>query len=97
MRGNFSKLLEVIQKSRAPMPVMTPSTSPVIFKRAKAKTAQRIRHSPPDNDTETAATATAEESPSTLATKFKNKVKKRSKSRLSFGGDEDEVCVCNAH
>jgi GC-rich sequence DNA-binding factor len=76
---------------------MTPSTSPVIFKRAKAKTAQRTRHSLPDNDTETAATETEEGAPDTLATKLKNKAKKRPKSRLSFGADEDEVGVRNAH
>jgi GC-rich sequence DNA-binding factor len=73
------------------------STPPFIFKRTKAKTAQRTRQSSPDNDTETAGAATGDDSPSTLATKLKNRVKKKTKSRLSFGGDEDEVSVRNSH
>ena len=94
--GRSPKLRQVIQKSRDRNILMIPSTSPVIFKRTKAKTAQRTRHSS-DNDTEAATAATGEESPSTLATKLKNKVKKKTKSRLSFGGDEDEVCMCNGY
>lgn len=73
------------------------STSPVIFKRTKAKTAVRARQSSPDNNAETAGTEAGDDSPRTLATKLKNKVKKKPRSRLSFGGDDDEVCVHNAH
>jgi GC-rich sequence DNA-binding factor len=38
-----------------------------------------------------------QDSPSTLATKLKNKARKsKPRSRLSFGGDDDEVCVLGA-
>ncbi|PPQ85156.1 hypothetical protein CVT25_004163 [Psilocybe cyanescens] len=68
---------------------MDPS-SPVIFKRTKAKPAPRTREASPENGTEKAA-ETAEDSPSTLALKLKNKNKRtKVKSRLSFGGDEEE-------
>lgn len=71
---------------------MDPS-SPVIFKRTKAKPAPRTREASPENSTEK-ATETAEDSPSTLALKLKNKNKRtKVKSRLSFGGDEEEVPV----
>lgn len=73
------------------------STPPLIFKRTKSKPAQRTRQSSPDNAKAEEATETGEDSPSTLATKLKNKVKRsKPKSRLSFGGDDDEVCVLNA-
>lgn len=69
--------------------------APVIFKRTKAKPAQRGRTSTPDiaesgADGE-AADVEVEESPSTLATKLKKKIKTREKpkSKLSFGGDEE--------
>lgn len=90
------QVTDVILKSRVQLEPMT-STPPVIFKRTKAKTALRTRDSSPGNDTETSGTTTGVDSPSILATKLKNKVKKKTKSRLSFGGDEDEVSVCNAH
>lgn len=74
------------------------STPPLIFKRTKAKPAQRARQTSPDNDTESGPQTTEDDSPSILITKLKNKVKRaKPKSRLSFGGDEDEVCVLNAH
>jgi GC-rich sequence DNA-binding factor len=73
------------------------STHPLAFKRTKAKPAQRTRQPSSDIDAEISSTAAVDESPSTLATKLKNKVKKRPKARLSFGGDEDEVCVCISH
>jgi hypothetical protein len=88
------RIEEVIRKSRASISM---ASSPVIFKRTKAKTALRARQSSPDNDSETAGTANGDDSPSTLATKLKIKVKKKPRSRLSFGGDDDEVCVHNAH
>lgn len=67
-----------------------------MFKRVKSKPAQRTRPSSPEQDANDAAdsAATGEDSPSTLAIKLKNKVKRaKPKSRLSFGGDEEEVCV----
>lgn len=71
---------------------MDPS-SPVIFKRSKAKPTARARENSPENGTEK-ATETAEDSSSTLALKLKNKIKRtKVKSRLSFGGDEEEVRV----
>jgi GC-rich sequence DNA-binding factor len=96
MRGKFSEFFEVIQKSRVTFSESMTSTPSVIFKRTKAKTAQRTRQSSPDNATETAGTETGDDSPSTLATKLKNRIKKKPKSRLSFGGDE-EVGVRIAH
>ncbi|KAG6853058.1 hypothetical protein C0991_007202, partial [Blastosporella zonata] len=66
------------------------SPSPVIFKRAKGKLAQRARQADAENDAEPTAQDVAEDSPSTLAAKLRNKVKRTKKSRLSFGGDEDE-------
>ena len=97
MRGNFSIFPEVIRKSRVHSSSSMTSTSPLAFKRTKAKPAQRTRQPSPNSDAESPVTATVDESPSTLAMKFKNKVKKRPKARLSFGGDEDEVCVCISH
>ncbi|KAF8073909.1 nineteen complex-related protein 2-domain-containing protein [Lyophyllum atratum] len=67
------------------------STPPVIFKRTKAKSAQRTRQGSPEDGAEGTADATLADSPSTLATKLKNKVKRaKPKSRLSFGGNDDE-------
>ncbi|KAF8171926.1 nineteen complex-related protein 2-domain-containing protein [Mycena galopus ATCC 62051] len=67
------------------------SDSPLIFKR-KSKPA-RARQSSPEPE----SNDTANESPSTLATRLKNKAKRaKPKSRLSFGADDDEVCVLNA-
>ncbi|EDR13826.1 uncharacterized protein LACBIDRAFT_309262 [Laccaria bicolor S238N-H82] len=67
------------------------SDSTLIFKRKKAKSAQRTRDASPDNDSATTAQGTGDESPSILATKLKNKVKRaQPKSRLSFGGADDE-------
>ncbi|KAG5646496.1 hypothetical protein DXG03_003261 [Asterophora parasitica] len=72
------------------------STAPVIFKRSKAKSGQRTRQASPENDAQKEV-AGSDESPSTLAAKLKSKVKKaKTKSKLSFGGDDDEVCVLTA-
>ena len=68
--------------------------TPLIFKRKKAKSAQRTRDTSPVNDSATTAQGAGDDSPSILATKLKNKVKRaQPKSRLSFGGADDEVCV----
>jgi GC-rich sequence DNA-binding factor len=65
------------------------SESPLFIKR-KSKPTVRARQSSPEPD----SNDTANESPSTLATRLKNKAKRaKPKSRLSFGADEDEVCV----
>lgn len=71
------------------------SDSPVIFKRSKTKPGQRARQKSPDaNDATSDFTPQGDESPITLASKLKNKAKRaKPKSRLSFGGDDDEVCV----
>lgn len=71
------------------------SDSPVIFKRSKSKPGQRARQKSPDaNDATSDFTSQGDESPITLASKLKNKAKRaKPKSRLSFGGDDDEVCV----
>jgi GC-rich sequence DNA-binding factor len=70
---------------------MSDSTPPFFFKRkVKPVRARQSSPEPESNDTGT-------ESPSTLASKLKNKAKRaKPKSRLSFGADEDEVCVLNA-
>ncbi|TFY70970.1 hypothetical protein EVG20_g2035 [Dentipellis fragilis] len=64
--------------------------SPIIFKRTKAKHAQRARDSPADTLDEQQK-GEEEPSPSSLATKVRNKAKQRTKpkSNLSFGGEED--------
>ena len=63
------------------------STSPVIFKRTKAKSAGRTRPTSPEPSKDG---GDPEDPPVTLATKVKNKVKKsRPKSKLSFGGEEE--------
>ena len=68
--------------------------TPLIFKRKKAKSAQRTRDASPENDSATTTQGAGDDSPSILATKLKNKVKRaQPKSRLSFGGADDEVCV----
>jgi hypothetical protein len=71
------------------------SDSPVIFKRSKTKPGQRARQKSPDaNDATSDFTSQGDESPITLASKLKNKAKRaKPKSKLSFGGDDDEVCV----
>ncbi|KAJ7132963.1 nineteen complex-related protein 2-domain-containing protein [Mycena filopes] len=67
--------------------------TPVFFKR-KSKGTVRGRPSSPEPE----SNDTGNESPSTLATRLKNKAKRaKPKSRLSFGADEDEVCVVIAH
>ncbi|KAG6905475.1 hypothetical protein DXG01_002492 [Tephrocybe rancida] len=66
------------------------SPSPVIFKRTKAKPAQRARQLDVEQNAEATSQDNGEDSPSTLATKLKSKVKRAKKSRLSFGGDEEE-------
>jgi GC-rich sequence DNA-binding factor len=64
-------------------------STPLIFKR-KSKPTARARASSPEPDTNDSGI----ESPSTLASRLKNKAKRaKPKSRLSFGADEDEVCV----
>lgn len=73
--------------------IVMDSSSPVIFKRTKAKHTARARDASPENETDKTSN-TGEDSPSTLALKLKNKIKRnKAKSRLSFGGDEDEVRV----
>jgi GC-rich sequence DNA-binding factor len=68
------------------------STSPVIFRRTKAKPAGRTRPTSPESTKNEISQENPEEAPITLATKVKNKVKKsRPKSKLSFGGEEEEV------
>jgi GC-rich sequence DNA-binding factor len=71
------------------------SDSPVIFKRSKSKPGQRARQKSPDGNNVTSDfTSQGDESPITLASKLKNKAKRaKPKSKLSFGGDDDEVCV----
>ena len=70
------------------------STTPLIFKRTKAKPAARARQTLPENEDDSSVRAGEDGSPSTLATKLKNKVKRsKPRSRLSFGGDDDEVRV----
>lgn len=63
---------------------------PVIFKRTKAKSAQRARVT---TDAEAAPTtgteADAEESPSIVAAKLKKKTRAKARSTLSFGGEEE--------
>lgn len=68
------------------------STSPVIFRRTKAKPAARTRPTTPESTKDEISQENSEEAPITLATKVKNKVKKsRPRSKLSFGGEEEEV------
>ncbi len=68
------------------------STSPVIFRRTKAKPGGRTRSTSPESTKNEISQENPEEAPITLATKVKNKVKKsRPKSKLSFGGEEEEV------
>ncbi|KAL1950433.1 hypothetical protein VTO73DRAFT_5557 [Trametes versicolor] len=64
---------------------------PVIFKRTKAKSAQRARVTTDAEAAPTTATeADAEESPSIVAAKLKKKTRAKARSTLSFGGEEEE-------
>ncbi|TFK73624.1 hypothetical protein BDN72DRAFT_893804 [Pluteus cervinus] len=64
------------------------SSSPVIFKRSKARGTQRARPASPD---EKEVAAQEDETPSAFAAKLKNKSKKsKIKSKLTFGGEEEE-------
>ena len=97
IRGNFRFFERSFGHASVTVTLTLTMSSPVIFKRTKSKPAQRTRPSSPDHDHDNGTIATDQDSPSTLATKLKNKVKKsKPKSRLSFGGDDDEVCVLSA-
>jgi len=73
---------------------MDPS-APVIFKRkGTAKPIQRAREKSPEH-ADANVSETAEDSPSILAAKLKKKIQKsRPTSRLSFGVEDEEVCIC---
>ncbi|KAG5653109.1 hypothetical protein H0H81_002256 [Sphagnurus paluster] len=67
------------------------SPAPVIFKRPKAKSAQRIRQASPDLNAQKLEQEVPDDSPSMVAAKLKTKVKRaKPKPVLSFGGTEEE-------
>ena len=75
---------------------MDPSAQVIFKRKGTTKPIQRARERSPENvDTsEASALDIAEDSPSILATKLKKKIQKsRPKSRLSFGVEDDEVCL----
>lgn len=62
---------------------------PVIFKRTKAKPAQRSRVTTDMGAAPTTGTEADAESPSIVAAKLKKKTRAKARSTLSFGGEEE--------